>query len=109
MGVDDVIDDALDEGPNTAANIADGADYSRRYIWERLDDRDDIERVDKGLFRFVGAATGRADAERLRDVSGALGRLKIEVNKGTETQDELFDRVKAIEAQVETLLDDLDG
>ena len=108
MGVDDVIDEALDEGPNTAANIADEADYSRRYIWERLDNRDDIERIDKGLFRFVGAATGRADAERLREVRGALGRLKIEVNKGTETQDELFERVQTIEAEVDALLDDLD-
>jgi hypothetical protein len=108
MAVDDQIDDILADGPNTASNIARHTGSSRQYVWDRLNARDDIERVDDGLYRLADAATGRADAERLREVRGALGRLKIEVNKGTETQDELFERVQTIEAAVDALLDDLD-
>ena len=108
MAVDDQIDDILADGPNTASNIARRTDSSRQYVWDRLNARDDIERVDDGLYCLADADTGRADAERVRDIRDALDRLKIEVNKGTETQDELFERVQTIEAAVDALLDDLD-
>ena len=107
MTVDDQIDDTLKDGANTAANIAGQTDFSRQYVWERLNDRDDIERVDDGVYRFDRAATGRADAERVRDIRDALDRLKIEVNKGTETQDQLFERVKSIRSDADSLLDDI--
>jgi len=107
MSVDDQIDDILGEGPNTASNIARRTGASRQYVWDRLNARDDIKRVDDGLYRHADADTARADIERLTDIRNAIARLKIEVTKQNETSDELHARTQRIEDSVAELIDDL--
>lgn len=108
--IDEQIIEVLQDGPSTPKNIADRIGYSQEYVWMRLNQElEQVEKTGYGLYQLEGASKATADAEMLADLRDRVGRLKMELTKQNETQDELWDRADEIHKSLKNALKELDN
>ena len=107
MSVKDDIRAELRRYPNTPSNIAKRIDASNQYVQNLLRRMDDVEKLDRGLYRLDAPDAGGVEtAEQIAEITKSVQRLSVELAKGTETKDELIDRADSIRKRLESLIED---